>query len=1132
MTRHARPGVTFPHLLTLLLLTALIPTVALAYVPPLGSSPTTEIVSSRTFRILDENGQSRTVPDLAKSGQVLVQLWPYSSPAQVTAMLQAKGCRVIHEYHTPGLLLVGLPAGMSANEGANMLRRESGLVRSAGPDRFAYMDRVPNDPYYSRQYQWPIIAAPTAWDAQTGSSSVVVGVVDSGVDLAHEDLQGQFWRNPGEIAGNGLDDDLNGYVDDVNGWDFINGNNDPRPGDGSHGTSSDHGTHVSGLIGAVTDNGVGVAGHSWHCQIMPVQVFNEGGSLTSIIIAAYEYARDNGANVINMSLGGGWTDLWTDPITEAYNNGIVTVCSAGDQSFYDDFRYFYTDDPSTWRSPVCNDGASFSDNHIIGVGATDDHDVCAWFTCLDQSARSFVDVMAPGDIIYSTVYYNPADGFFNQYDYMSGTSMAAPITAGLAALVRAHAPTLTVMGVMQQIVAGCDNIDAANPINVGYMGAGRINSANSLADKAPGAPRSVMAFDTPNDTGGSITVTWSLSLDDGRGFNDVVRYEVWRSTDGAGPFTYLDSVPKGGKGYVDAVPADYVDYYYIVYACDASGKTASRVTQPAAARDDIAPDAVTVTAADTVADDGGSISLSWSSYAAPQDFLEYHIYRSEKTFDDVTATGITLLKTITNSATKTYQDATTQDNKDYYYAVTCLDSSIPSNQNTKVTAVGPVRSNPNYAFAYPPGLALISVGLTLQSNQLSDVFDLSTGLQFARWNPALDANGAYVLYDAATADPFLRVNPGRGFWMRGTRPVALSLSGAAAENDVRVDFSVGWNQMGNPYVGDVDVTADGTGVRVGGTFYSLTRSNELRYTRDFFWTYDSFTNSYRLVSPNMDLAGTVIRKGEGFFFLADRPGQLILKNPNAPAGAAVAAEPAKKPADEWSLQLSAAVDGAADTDNFLGVSSRSEAITGIISPPPAGDGPDLYFTTGGGRTATDFVESLGRGHTWDLEVACARPGAAVRLTWPDLSALPNDLRPVLTDSVTGRDVYMRTATAYSFTLGPSESSRKFTIEISPKAGDTLVLQSLQTRAAQGNVCISYVLSAPAAVEVEIRNLAGRLVRRLGTGSLSPAGANELLWNCTGEGGQRLPAGNYLVCVTGRAESGQVVKAVQPVQIRR
>ncbi|MCE5240639.1 M6 family metalloprotease domain-containing protein [bacterium] len=653
-----------------------------------------------------------------------------------------------------------------------------------------------------------------------------------------------------------------------------------------------------------------------------------------------------------------------------------------------------------------------------------------------------------------------------------------------------------------------------------------------ISDPAPGAPRSPIAADTAGDSGGSITVSWSKSTDDGRGYNDVVKYEVWRSTAADGTFEYLGDVLVGGRTYVDLVPANYVDYYYKIFACDAVNKTPSKVTSAAQARDDIAPDAVTCTAADTPTDDGGSITISWSSYAPPADFLQYRVYRSESDFENVTADGVTLLKTFTSAGTKGCLDATTEDDKDYYYAVTCVDTSIPGNERTAVEAAGPARSNPNYGFSFPSGLSLIGIGLTLQNNQLSDVFDLSTGLQFARWNPALGTDGQYVVYTSGSTDSFLRVSPGRGFWMRGTSPVALSLSGSAATSDVRVDFSVGWNQLGNPYVSDVDVSAEGTGVRIGGTFYTLTESNERKYTRDFFWIYDTSANSYKLVSPNMTLATKVIKKGAGFFFLSQRAGQLVLKKPDAASAAAVATTSTQAPADEWSLRLAAAIDGAADTDNFLGVSSRAAALTNVVSPPAAGDGPDLYFSGSGGRTATDYVESLGAGHTWTVDVACARPEAAIKLTWPDLSALPRDVRPVLTDTVTGRSIYMRTVSSYVFTLASSETSRRLNITIGAGAGSALVLRSTCTQGASGNVRVAYTLTTPATVGVEVRNVAGRLVRQLGGSSVSPAGSSEILWNCTSASGQRVPAGQYLVCVTGTAEDGQVVRAIQTVQVRR
>jgi len=554
------------------------------------------------------------------------------------------------------------------------------------------------------------------------------------------------------------------------------------------------------------------------------------------------------------------------------------------------------------------------------------------------------------------------------------------------------------------------------------------------------------------------------------------------------------------------------------------------VSQPAQARDDTAPGPVTVTAADSIADTGGSISVTWGSYAPPPDFAAYRVYRSDTSFTDVTAAGVTLLATIGNSSTKFYQDQTTTDNKDYWYAVTAIDTSLPPNELKEVAAAGPVRSNPNYAFGFMPGLSLMSIGLTLQNNQLSDVFAITGGTPaFARWDPTILTSGGYVPYVAGSTDTFLRLMPGRGFWMRTPVPIALSLSGAAATADTRIDFVPGWNSLGNPYTGDVDVTTAGTGVRIGGTFYTLAQSNAQDYTRDFFWTFDSFASSYKLISESLPFSTQVIHKGEGFFFLANRVGQLVLKNPSPVAVAGAA--PAKANV-AWSLRLVASIDGAADTDNFLGVSSQAAQISNIASPPAAGDGPDLYFTGAYTRAATAFVESLGPGQTWTAEVSCARPGTQIKLSWPDLSAMPRDYRPMLVDTTAGRSIYMRTSTGYSFTLGPEEASRAFTIEIDTKAGDTLAIRSLQTETAPGSVRVLYSLSAAATVEVEVRNVAGRLVRRLGGTDVSAAGAHQVLWNCTSTSGQKVPAGRYLITVIGRAENGQVVQALQAVQVRR
>ncbi|MEI6503337.1 MAG: hypothetical protein WCP21_20180, partial [Armatimonadota bacterium] len=594
------------------------------------------------------------------------------------------------------------------------------------------------------------------------------------------------------------------------------------------------------------------------------------------------------------------------------------------------------------------------------------------------------------------------------------------IVSGLASLVKAQSTSNTPDLVINTIRAACDNIDLKNPANIGKMGAGRINTANSVKDMPPAPARSVMAFDTPGDSGGSITVSWSLSADDGRGFGDVTRYDVLRSDTDTGPFAVIGTVDKGTKGYLDLVGSanDYIDYWYEVVAYDKVNSTVSKIAGPAAARDDTPPPAVTVTAKDTMdAGVGGSISLEWSTYVPTSDFREYHIYRSTSSFTDVI--DMTPLAIINTNTTKTYQDKTTIDNTDYYYAVTSLDNSKPNNELKEVTAFGPVRSNPNYAFGFPPGLSLISIGLTLPDNNLDKIFDLTQGLQLSRWEPASLTSGAYHAYQAGSTDTWLLQSPGRGFWLRGTLPVALNLSGAAATTDVKTDFLAGWNQLGNPYAEDVEISA--ATVKIGGgTPVSLDASNTQGSTRNYAWAYDNAQNSYKLISPSLPFSTTTVKKGAGFFFLATRPGQLIIPNPKASAPAQVAT--ASKPASvDWALRLCASTEGVADTDNFLGVSADLAKADAVASPPPARDGFDFYFSANGARTATAFVKSLASGDKWQATLACSRPSAAVKLSWPDLTGLPRDCRPILRDLRSGKSVYMRTANGYSFTLGRNET---------------------------------------------------------------------------------------------------------------
>ena len=160
------------------------------------------------------------------------------------------------------------------------------------PNYVYYPDLAPNDPRYSEQYAHQLTQAEGAWDMETGTTDVAIAVIGTGIDIDHPDLAANIWTNPGEIPDNDQDADGNGYVDDVNGWNFVDDNNDPRPG-------SSHETRVSGVVAAVGDNGEGVCGVAWHAAIMPLRVtYSSAG-----VAPAIEYAHENGSHIINMSFG-------------------------------------------------------------------------------------------------------------------------------------------------------------------------------------------------------------------------------------------------------------------------------------------------------------------------------------------------------------------------------------------------------------------------------------------------------------------------------------------------------------------------------------------------------------------------------------------------------------------------------------------------------------------------------------------------------------------------------------------------------------------------------------------------------------------------------------------------------------
>ncbi|MFH1319120.1 MAG: S8 family peptidase [Bacteroidota bacterium] len=288
--------------------------------------------------------------------------------------------------------------------------------------------------------------APEAWDITTGGS-VVVSVIDSGVNYNHEDLASNMWVNGGEIPDNGIDDDGNGYIDDYRGWDFANGDNDPMD-------DNDHGTHCSGTIGAAGNNGIGVVGVNWTVKIMPLKFIDQCGSgSTSDAIEAILYSKNMGVKISSNSWGGGaYSQALYDAIQEFRNAGGLFVAAAGNEGNNNDITGSYP--------------ASYDLSNIIAVAATDRNDNLASFSNYGVTS---VDVAAPGVGIYSTVIAG--------YGWLDGTSMATPQVSGIAALIKAQYPDLGFDGIKNAIL---NSVDIKPSLDGAILTEGRVNAFNAL----------------------------------------------------------------------------------------------------------------------------------------------------------------------------------------------------------------------------------------------------------------------------------------------------------------------------------------------------------------------------------------------------------------------------------------------------------------------------------------------------------------------------------------------------------------------------------------------------------------------------------------------------------------------------
>ena len=317
---------------------------------------------------------------------------------------------------------------------------------------------TPND-VHANQWYLNLIQAFDAWDITTGQAHVKVAIVDDAVKITHPDLAPIIYSNPYETL-DSTDTDGNGFVDDINGWDVANNDNDPEP-PASHWMYQfsnmifTHGTHCAGIAGAATNNNIGIASIGYGISIIPVKCTKDDAIIPLALDAGPEgidYAIAAGADVISLSWGSAQNvQVVEDAVNAALAEGIIVTAAAGN------------DGNTSLMYPASHTG-------VISVGAITKNDIIASFSQRNEK----ISVMAPGDSIWSCQRENSG------YMYLEGTSMACPMVAGLAGLMKSLDTTFTASEIKACLMAGCDNIDALNPSAAGLMGSGRINAYKSL----------------------------------------------------------------------------------------------------------------------------------------------------------------------------------------------------------------------------------------------------------------------------------------------------------------------------------------------------------------------------------------------------------------------------------------------------------------------------------------------------------------------------------------------------------------------------------------------------------------------------------------------------------------------------
>jgi subtilisin family serine protease len=432
--------------------------------------------------------------------QLIAKLTDGATAESLRAAVEAIGGALAEEPFAPDTWLAALPPRLDAvPDAVGALGRQSQTVAYAEPNFLVRPARTPNDPRFVNFSQWHLynnretdkdIKAPRAWDrrvsaAYGGTNKVIVAVIDTGVRYTHEDLLPNMWTNPGEVPGDGIDNDGNNLIDDVYGADYLMNDGDPM-------TSENHGTHVAGLIAAAGNNGLGVAGVAWDgVQIMALRFLENNSGSLSDSVRCIDYAIDKGAKIINASYGSSASNSTeAEAIYRAQQTGVILVAAAGNDGTDNDLSPFY---PASYTEYVQRifPRRAFALDNIIAVGATDRNDAKAGFS--NYGATS-VDLMAPGVEMWSTSISGTSN---SHYTSGQGTSFAAPVVAGALALRIAEFPDEPLA---QRVAAVLGAVDVVSGLVGRCSTGGRLNLAKLLPAAAADSLPQALVWHRPDYT--------------------------------------------------------------------------------------------------------------------------------------------------------------------------------------------------------------------------------------------------------------------------------------------------------------------------------------------------------------------------------------------------------------------------------------------------------------------------------------------------------------------------------------------------------------------------------------------------------------------------------------------------------